>query len=403
MKPKMQLSSDVMVTPSFRAEMNAWMIDFFGYEEEAPQQTPPHYNDANLVAPKKVEKRLVKARKKTQVQPDTESFRALLEGLDDSFHTMRVPAISGSWLAKKDVNAIKKMGVYIPNPFGLEYSENPIIPASTPRASIASALFIPRKEDTESAIYPRFAFAIKAPKLPENVEVTKGIPYQFGQCYEMRHDESNKAMPPKLFWAWCWMVIRPDGSIRIPHEMRPANHTIRHKRSQGGERQCSFQTRHWALPTMAVAEIGRDQAIYEKMLMCTFRQLLLWWGRRKDQWSVGVRKDGHRATFSIAPEHTSSYFADRETVVNVDGKPRKIIHFVRAHTRSNGSEVKAHVRGLREFDWKGYHCAVTAPELKGSIFTVADLSPVYMDEADDRLISSDELASVLANAEDFVV
>jgi len=32
-KPKMTLSERVPVTPEFRAEMNAWMADFFGYDE----------------------------------------------------------------------------------------------------------------------------------------------------------------------------------------------------------------------------------------------------------------------------------------------------------------------------------------------------------------------------------
>lgn len=29
-RPKMQLSDDCPVTPDFRAEMNAWMLEFFG-------------------------------------------------------------------------------------------------------------------------------------------------------------------------------------------------------------------------------------------------------------------------------------------------------------------------------------------------------------------------------------
>lgn len=106
--------------------------------------------------------------------------------------------------------------------------------------------------------------------------------------------------------------------------------------------------------------------------------------------------------FSIAPEHTSAYFADRDTVVSVDGKPKKIIHFVRSHVRVNGSEVKAHVRGLREFDWKGYHCAVTAPNLNGAIYTGAALTPVEIDEDDptEGYLSTLELADLLATMED---
>ena len=34
--PKMQLSDDCPVTPKFRIEINAWMIEFFGYTNVIP-------------------------------------------------------------------------------------------------------------------------------------------------------------------------------------------------------------------------------------------------------------------------------------------------------------------------------------------------------------------------------
>lgn len=411
MTPKMQLSADVMVSDTMRAEMNAWMIDFFGYEEDkAAKPVTPVFNDANLVAqPPKDEKRQAARKKRTQVQPDTESFRSLLDGLEDTFYTMRVPPISGSWLTKKEVSTIKKMGVFIPTEFVIELSENPIVTDDTPKPAVASALFVPKKHDENDKCFARFAYALRAAKLPENVEATRGTPYQFGMCFEMKHTEKGADMSPRLFWSWCWIVIRPDGSIRIPHEMRQVSAQIIHRRSLAGSkgshgaRSSTAHMRHWALPTMAVAEVGKDQAEYEKFLRCSFLQLLVWWGQRSEQWSVGVRKDGHRATFSIDPKHTSAYFADRETVVNVQGQPKKIIHFVRQHTRVNGSEVKAHVRGLREFDWKGYHCFVTAPKLRGDVFTQFGCAPVEVDskELPPGMLDTQELSTMLADAEDF--
>ena len=104
----------------------------------------------------------------------------------------------------------------------------------------------------------------------------------------------------------------------------------------------------------------------------------------------------------VAREHTSAYFADRDTVVNVDGKPRKIIHFVREHQRAGGAVVKAHVRGLREFDWKGYHCVVTAPMLKGNLFTQMPIAPIEVDgEIDgDDFVATDAMAEMMAELED---
>lgn len=414
MTPKMQLSDDVMVTDAFRAEINAWMIDFFGYkEEESLEPKPPVFNDANLEIAPRVEKKAKKqrrARSKTQAQPDMETFSGLLEGLDDSFYTMQVPPITGSWLAKRDLSAIKKMGIYVPTPMTVEMMDRPTVAADVPRAAISSAYYIPKKLDTKDQIYPRFAFCIKGAKLPEGVEITRGVPYQFGLCFEMTNTEDGKEMKPRTFWAWCWMVIAPDGEIRIPHELRRVSAPMQHKhalpgyKGQKGSRQSTAYLRRWCLPELAVVDekAKLEQSAFENMLKCTFRQLLLWSKHRENQWSVGVRKDGHRVTFSIAPEHTSAYFADRDTVVNVDGKPRKIIHFVREHRRLNGAIVKAHVRGLREFDWKGYHCAVTAPKLNGSLFTTFDLAPSLVDgdyEPTD-FVTMDQMAERLAANED---
>lgn len=412
LKPKMQLSDDVMVTDAFRAEMNAWMIDFFGYEDEPEDVKPPVFDDVDLkVAPRvgKKAKGPKRSRSKTQVQPDMETFAGLLEGLDESFYTMQVPPITGSWLAKKDLSAIKKMGIYVPTPLTAERLEHPTIDADVPRAAICSAYFVPKKHDTKDKLYPRFAFCIKGAKLPENVEATRGVPYQFGLCFEMAHDEGGKDMKPRTFWSWCWMVITPEGEIRIPHELHRVAAQMQHRhampghKGQRGSRQSTAYLRRWCLPAMAVAdELQVMQSEFETTLKCIFRQLLLWSKRRESQWSVGVRKDGHRVTFSIAPEHTSAYFADRDTVVNVEGKPKKIIHFVREHQRVNGSTVKAHVRGLREFDWKGYHCTVTAPKLNGSLFTAFDLTPTLVEgeyEPAD-FITMDQMAERLAANED---
>lgn len=335
MKPKMQLSEDVMVSPSFRLEMNAWMIDFFGYEEDdAPRQTPVPtpvaYDD---VVPKATRPKPIKAKRKsrTQVQPDTETFAGLLEGLEDSFYTMQVPAISGSWLEKRNVNAIKKLGVYIPGELALPIVDNPVVPAGARQTAIASSYFVPKRYDSKDKMHQRFIFAIRAQKLPENVEKTQGIPYQFGACFEIDRTEKGESMKPHLFWSWCWMVIRPDGSIRIPHEMRRVVSVVKHRSAMSGykghkgSRTSSIPLKQWAIPSMAVAEGDRDQSGFEIYLKCAFKHLLVQWSERKSQWSVGVRKDGHRVTFGIAQEHTSAYFADRETVVNVDGKPKKII------------------------------------------------------------------------------
>ena len=407
MKPKMQLSSGCPVSDPFRAEINAWMIDFFGYEDEPEVVKPPVFDDVALVikaAPVQKTKP-TKARHKTQVPPKATSLRSLLDGLSDSFYTMQVPPITGSWLAKRDIAAIKKIGLYVPDTFDVELQATA---AGQSLPAIASAFLSKRIEDTADRIQPRFVYAIKGAMLPVNVEVTRGVPYQFGMCFEIKRTETDVAMVPKLFWSYCWIVVRPDGSIRIPHELRPVTSNIRHKRAmsgykgQYGSRSSASHTRQWCLPTLAIAEEGKIQSDYEEYLKAVFVQLVKWWNGRSQEWSVSVKKDGHRVTFSVKKEHTSGYFADRETVVNVDGKPRKIVHYVRAHDRIDGSFVKAHIRGLREFDWNGYHCHVTAPEFS-ALTTIAPLSPMEVTgkvNNDKNLLTTLEVAELLASYED---
>ncbi len=61
------------------------------------------------------------------------------------------------------------------------------------------------------------------------------------------------------------------------------------------------------------------------------------------------------------------------------------------------------MRGLREFDWRGFRCAVTAPKLNGAIVTNLDIAPVLIDaEADDSdaYLDIEQVAGRLADAED---
>lgn len=417
MKPKMQLSLEVSVSDAFRAEINAWMIDFFGYDEEESTEVKPvapKYQDATLSSipnkPIKVaRKSSYKRKSKTQKPPDMESFSSLLAGLEDSFDTLKMPELTGNWLTKQEISSIKKLGVYVPGKFDMEITDETYAD-TTKLPAIASALFVPKAHESEPGmIYPRFVFAIKGLKLPVGVERIEGTPFQFGLCYAMNRDDKDKAMKPKVFWGWCWLVVTPEGKVVIPWQKTTITSAVVHKNACYRGKIEPLHLRQWHLPSMAVAETGRDQSTHEKHMKSAFSQLMTWWNKRKDQWSVGVRKDGHRVTFSIEREHTSAYFADRSTVVNVEGKPRKIIHFVREHTRVTGATVKEHVRGLREFDWKGYHCTVTVPDLKGTVITSksGELTPVLItkEQALDksRYMSSEELAEELAMSEDYVV
>lgn len=395
----------------FREDFNRWATSFFG---RAPTTAPaPAAPVVALPAPETVAAPAVKpkatrpSRSKTQVQPDAETLSDLLDGLDDSFATLQIPAIKGNWLPKADIRALHKMGVYIPTPWLLEMKTAPSLSASEALPALASCMMVPSKHDTESKVHPRFAFAIKAPRLPENVEQFSGTAYRFGYCVQLRQHEHDKNSPPRLFWVWAWVVVGADGALNVPRERRQMVHSITHRRAKEyktpGSRASSFNTHQWVTPTAFRTDQEGQQEQHENFLLCVFRQLVMWWNRRADSWSVGVRKDGRRVTFSIAPQHTAAYFADRDKTAAVDGTAKKIIHYVREHERANGQTVKAHVRGLRSFSWRSFECNVTAPNLNGVVATVCPIAPVEVPakHEDPGMISTEDFAGMAANHEDF--
>lgn len=78
---------------------------------------------------------------------------------------------------------------------------------------------------------------------------------------------------------------------------------------------------------------------------------------------VEVTKGELTAVFGISPSRTSYFFQDRDIILAPNGCKRRIFHFVRPHIRKDGSAVRAHFRGLREFTWANYKVKITVPGL----------------------------------------
>ena len=346
-----------------------------------------------------------RARRKTKTQEpaDVSTFSELLDHIDGSFETMCIPPIKGNWLPRSEIRALHKLGVYVPTPWQLEMVDHPSLPSGMALPSIASAAMIPKRLDEKGKVHPRFAFAIREPRLPPSVEQFRGKVYRFGYAVALPHKQGDLTSAPHSFWIWAWIVVREDGSIVAPSELRPVVHQIHHRRVMSAYRgnRSTYTSRSWHRPTMMHGDDMRPDDEMENYLLNVFRQLMLWWVSRDQRWSVGVRKGGNRITFSIDPEHTAAYFADRNKTIAVDGRSKKIIHFVKEHTRSNGSVVRAHIRGEREFVWRDAKCAVTAPNLYGRITTVPTFAPVDpRDVGTVDVLTSEEMAVMLADVED---
>ena len=91
-------------------------------------------------------------------------------------------------------------------------------------------------------------------------------------------------------------------------------------------------------------------------------------------------------------------------VKTITGQNKKIIHYVREHERYYGDKktiVKAHIRGLNEFTWKGYQCLVTAPEFQTLVTSQFDVgAEVDVEKITKDYISTSQVGAWLAEEEE---
>jgi hypothetical protein len=397
----------------FREEFNSWAASFFGLQPPPPAPSPivEEPRAAALVAVAATAKRARShAKTATQKPKDTKTFSELLENLEDSFTSIAIPPFKGNWLSRRDISALHKLGIYVPHPWLFDRDGRKVSGKVYP--TMASVHMIPSRFDTKEKAHARFAFAIKETRLPINVEQIKGVAYyRFGICVNLTEKERDDASPMRSFWCWCWISVLGDGTVACPKELRQQSNLAYSRRVSPGDnrisgaRRVSWVSREWRRPTLMTAdqETHDGGGGWEQHMIATFCQLINWWTSRADRWSVAVKKDSKRITFSVGQDQTAAYFADRDkTIKAADGTAKKIIHYVRPHTRENGANVREHVRGLREFDWLGYHCLVTAPGFTGRVLTASfDLlgTKTKPPNAPDML-DAVQVASLLSSEED---
>lgn len=282
-----------------------------------------------------------------------QTFAELLENLEYTFNSVKLPTMRESWLDRDSVIGLKKLGVHIPNPWvSSPINENLTVDITKSLPAImcissASADTV----NTKDKFWPKMIFAIKLKKLPWYVAQVSGTPYQFGMAFDLKG---------KLFWMNLHMVInKVSGEINFCDEIRIKEHEI--------SRSKTYFTRTWDRPSYLS---DNERSIEENKL--TAKHLFIamheWWTDRDKRWNVVVKKNGERITFGVDNNHTPYYFKDRDkSIKTTSGQTKKIVHYVKEHERKVNDKttvVKEHIRGLQEFDWAGYHCQVVSPKLQ---------------------------------------
>lgn len=290
------------------------------------------------------------------------------------------------------------MGPHVPVRVGRETG----IDAMEPRVSIKpetrfSALIFVAYNDGRNNntdwVYPDFAYASRLKKLPWHAEPLPGIAYECGLAFRFSSGH--------LFWMGFYITINPEtGIVRACHELI-------HEPIEVPKRG-SYTRKKWAVSPFASEAWGKNEDERNDALARIFANAFRFWQEKDSMWSVGVRRDGRRVTFCVQPTDTKRYFKDRDKqALTSSGKRRPIIHFVNEHDREvepgKTVKVKEHIRGLRQFYWKGYECAVTAPQFHRWTSQAFDVAPEFEEdvaEVPKDFITMDRMGAILADMED---
>ena len=98
---------------------------------------------------------------------------------------------------------------------------------------------------------------------------------------------------------------------------------------------------------------------------------------------VEISKGDLTAVFGIEPQRIPYFFQDRDVTLNRYGHKERVFHVVRAHMKKDGTPVPIQYRGLKEFEWAGYHVSITIPgkdhfllqEFNVPVYSVKDRRP----------------------------
>jgi len=342
--------------------------------------------------------------KRTYNKQKRQDFNDLLEHLDSTFEQVKLPTMSESWLERDSIVGLKKLGVHVPNPWELKWTKNKDeikLDVSKPLPAIMCVSTCMAEGSTDSDgtkwLNPQIMFAIKHKKLPWNVSYQPGVPYLFGLAF---------TVDGKLFWMHMYVTVsRKTGAILICDELRAIQNVIPMKSSASkratGRTQVITRTT-WMSPSLLEEE---SRTIQESKIgaLNLMRSMHDWWVGRDVRWNIVVKKNADRITFGIDDKETPFYFRNRDKTVTEGGVTKRIVHYVKEHERvvdTKTTTVKEHIRGLRMFDWMGYHCKVISPRLEqktSAAFTAAG-HEVEEDKTDTVYLS--KLGKMLADAEE---
>ena len=322
-------------------------------------------------------------------QEKRQDFSALLDNLEHTFDSVKLPTMKDSWLEKDSVIGLKKLGAHVPNPWTatLKDKDTRVDVAKPLPAIMCISTATANTVNTKNYFYPKIMFAVKLKKLPWHVTYKPGTPYQFGMAFDVEG---------KLFWIHMYMTVsKATGEMQFCDELRVTAHKI--------NRDKTFYTKAWSNPSYLEDDM-RTIEENKRITKNLFVSMHEWWSERDTRWNVVVKKNGDRVTFGVDNSHTPYYFKDRDkSVKTATGQTKKIVHYVKEHDRKTHDKivvVKEHIRGLQEFNWAGYNCQVLSPKFQART-SATFTAPADGDEGTtSNVIYLSKVGKLLADAEE---
>ena len=213
---------------------------------------------------------------------------------------------------------------------------------------------------------PKFMYFTKVASLPPTLQhISGGDTYTMTVYWDRPFDPKVKKTygVPQEFG----IFVSADGkTVQALRSLDTSWIPIRHKISRSGQKRgktFDIPKRAWHIPgefDKWAKDMGEDPSAF---LCSIFMEAVQ--RHELSQYSmvrVEVRKDDMVAVFSVNIHRTAYFFQDRDIEITSDGKRKRIFHMVRAHQRRDGSTIKFHFRGEREFAWAGYQVSISIPK-----------------------------------------
>jgi hypothetical protein len=302
------------------------------------------------------------------------AFGALAYGFDDvseeSDETIIADAADPNWKAPRTQTRESTKGAHAHRPFLLQ------------RAHGAAKKYDPDLFDRPSTMWtPRFLYFNKLSHVSKDLEHIAG-----GDTYRMTvyWDRNDKNVAKEFrsnrgggrvqdYGVW---IEHGSGRMKILRSKINEKFSIKFARgpngggvgaSGGHHKTMSFTRAEWTVPDRylwwAHRGFGENSIEPEEYLRRMFVEAAALYESSilGSMIRVAVTKRALVATFGVEIKRTAYFFQDRDIVLTVNGRKKRIFHIVRPHVRKNGDVVPMHFRGLHDFDWAGYHVSITVP------------------------------------------